>query len=109
MNWKHGLFRLWVVSSVSWATFVGWLAYSERTAAFAHAGCAEARHANPALGSPSDCFVGNSHFFDDLIPLSSFIGRYVPIALGPILATLIIGLAGAWIAAGFRRGSGGQV
>jgi hypothetical protein len=102
MNWKRGLIRVWIVGSIAWALFVAWLAYSARSGAFTQEACFKAHEANPALGNPFDCF-DSGHYFDDLIPLSSFIERYIAIALAPSLAALLLGFVIAWVAAGFKH------
>jgi hypothetical protein len=77
MNWRRGLFRLWLVSSVVWCAGVGWLAYA----------------------SWSDI---QKNTFADLIPFPWL--SYVVTAIGAPAISFALGWSCLWIAAGFRRG-----
>ena len=70
-----------------------------RRAAFA---CVEARRAEPALGSPFDCFAKGMNF-DYVIPLGPIVAKYFAMAIGPMLAAFVLWFVGAWIMAGFYR------
>jgi hypothetical protein len=101
VSWKRGLFRVWVVSSVIWLMFIGWLAYSARSAASLQQACFDARIAK-ADSDPYDCF-DDPYLFSDLIPLSSHVAQWVLIVIGPIIGTLLLGYVIAWVIAGFKR------
>jgi hypothetical protein len=79
MNWKSGLFRVWLAASACWVAYAAWGAYVdivvprlqlsvciERLNA-----CLSAREANPKLGNPFDCESDNppppQGLFQDLI------------------------------------------
>ena len=42
--------------------------------------------------------------FADLIPVMPMLTRYAVFALAPVVVTLVLGIAGAWIVSGFRQG-----
>ena len=64
--------------------------------------CVEARRAEPALGSPFDCFAKGMNF-DYVIPLGPIVAKYFALAIGPMLAAFVLWFVGAWIMAGFYR------
>lgn len=103
MNWRIGLFRLWIVASLAWAALVGWMAYDRWTVAAQQGACYTAREANPSLGSPLGCFTSAATMFDDLVPWDSYLRYYLLLALLPVIGFLIVGLALRWIGAGFQR------
>jgi hypothetical protein len=104
MNWKLGFFRLWIVASVAWAAVVGGLFYiavvAPRSLAAIQDACVEARRAEPALGSPFDCFAKGMNF-DYVIPLGPIVAKYLALAIGPMIAAFLLWFVAAWIAAGF--------
>jgi hypothetical protein len=106
MNWKLGFFTLWIVASAFWAVAVGWLFYiavvAPRSLAAIQDACVEARRAEPALGSPFDCFAKGMNF-DYVIPLGPIVAKYIALAVGPMLAAFLFWFVGAWIVAGFYR------
>jgi hypothetical protein len=79
MNWRRGLFRLWVIVSVVWATLAVYTKYVD---------CSW-------YGPQVLCF-------DDLLPYQ-FDDRVAWI-VGPPLAVLLIGLGIVWCIQGFRPG-----
>ena len=102
MNWRRGLFRLWIAASILWVGAVGWSVYDRVERARAESSCATQRIANPALGNTSDCFSGDLTF-DHLIPLSGLLSEYALIALGPVVGALVLGMAGIWVVTGFKK------
>jgi hypothetical protein len=106
MNWKLGFFRLWIVVSACWAVVVGWLFYSAvvapRSLAAIQDACVEARRAEPALGSPFDCFAKGLNF-DYVLPLGPIVAKYIALAVGPMLAAFLFWFVAAWVVAGFYR------
>jgi hypothetical protein len=106
MNWKLGFLRLWIVASAFWAAVVAWLFYSAvvapRSLAAIQDACVEARRAEPALGSPFDCFTKGMNF-DYVLPLGPIIAKYIALAIGPMLAAFLLWFVGAWVIAGFYR------
>ncbi len=96
MNWKQGFLRIWIVASVCWAAFVGWLFYnatvvSQRLAAVQSA-CVEDRRADPSLGNVFDCFEKGMRI-DDLT---------TSLAVGPMVGAVVIWFVVSWILAGFH-------
>ena len=106
MNWKLGFFRLWIVASAGWAAVVGWLFYvavvAPRSLAAIQDACVEARRAEPALGSPFDCFAKGMNF-DYVLPLGPIVAKYLALAVVPMLAAFLLWFVGAWIMAGFHH------
>jgi hypothetical protein len=106
MNWKLGFFRLWIVVSACWAAVVAWLFYAAvvapRSLAAVQDACVEARRAEPALGSPFDCFAKGMNF-DYVLPLGPIVAKYLALAAGPMLAAFLFWFVGAWIVDGFYR------
>lgn len=98
--------RLWLITSMLWITWVGWIAYEgavvPRLVAANQNACLEARKANPSLGNPFDCFDGGGMSFADVVPWSTDIISYGALAFTPVLVLLLIGLVIRWIVAGFR-------
>ena len=106
MNWKRGFFRIWIVASVGWAGFVGWLFYnatvvSQRQAAIQSA-CVEDRRADPSLGNVFDCFEKGIRI-DDLTTFGSILTKHLALAVGPMIAALVVWFVAAWILAGFQN------
>ena len=80
MNWKLGFFRIWIVASICWVSFVGWLFYnatvvSRRITATQQA-CVDDRRADPSLGNVFDCFDKGIRF-DDLTTFGSVVAKYL--------------------------------
>ena len=97
MNWRRGLFRLWLVASVLWIGTVAWEAYA----------------LDYCLNSTiraSDPFVCLDHIawplnLADLIPIGPSIAREAVLALGPVVVALALWFAGTWVAGGFTNRS----
>jgi hypothetical protein len=106
MNWKLGFFRLWIVASACWAAAVGWLFYvavvAPRSLTAIQDACVEARRAEPALGSPFDCFAKGMNF-DYVIPLGPLVAKYLALAAVPMLAAFLFWFVGVWVVAGFHQ------
>ena len=72
MNWKSGLFRLWIALSVCWIALVirhGYVKiFVPRQEAVLQQACFHARSLDRKLGNPFDCF-DNEAMFADLIPI----------------------------------------
>ena len=104
MNWKTGLIRVWTVGSASWAIFVGWLASHTRSITSAADACFAARGANRACADNIGAVVISIYsIFAHQIPLPRFIANYLAVVLGPILASLALGLVVAWALGGFKH------
>lgn len=106
MNWKLGFFRIWIVASICWVSFVGWLFYnatvvSRRITATQQA-CVDDRRADPSLGNVFDCFDKGIRF-DDLTTFGSVVTKYLALAVGPMFGALVLWFVAAWIVAGFNR------
>jgi len=106
MNWRRGLFRLWLVVSLLWVGSVTWVIYDhERDRAYRDAldkACMEDKKLQGA--SPFDCFDSPAAMFANLPRTTSWLLKhYATWALLPPLVTLALGIAGRWILVGFRR------
>jgi hypothetical protein len=114
MNWRSGLWRLWLVLSLCWIVLVGLFAWENDRFKFARMeACGEAKRAQGA-----DTFIcGLSEHLDEQISLMSVgiadiatttvIREIVAYALIPPLAMLGVGLLGVWVVSGFtRKGAG---
>jgi hypothetical protein len=108
MNWRGGMFRIWIVASLIWISFVSFLAYKAiavpRHIAAQEQRCFDERQADPSLGNPFDCFKHGEFMFADVLPIER--GRILPfigIAAGPVCAAFALWFVVEWIAAGFRR------
>jgi hypothetical protein len=112
MNWRRGLFRLWIVASLCWVGLVGWYVYAEENARLARVQKFEiCRELEKVMGEQRDCTRHLANLFEDIVPDPSpswtsrywLIRPYASWALFPPLGVLIAGILGAWIFAGFRR------
>jgi len=89
MNWRRGLFRLWIIFSIIWIGYAGW-DFSESCT----------RNASGELYCPTG--------YSDWIQQLQYFGlaAYARLALrlfGVPMVLLIVGLAAWWIMIGFRR------
>jgi hypothetical protein len=108
MNWRRGLFRLWLAASVLWVFFQGWGLYEDefvpRQSAASVAKCLQDRKENPTLGNPFDCFDNaRGNPFADLIPLGPAMVRKTILIVAPPIALFLLGYSLLWIGRGFRR------
>lgn len=88
MNFRRGLFRLWIIASLVW--FVGWLGYL-------WAFCEPTGYSGFVKFCSSSSSFWNFGFWS-----------YESIAamgIGPAMAAFILGLAGLWAAKGFQAKS----
>lgn len=110
MNWQRGMIRVWLCGSICWVLGVAWFGYMDlwvhRQGAIKQQAeqkvCADERTKNPSLGNPFECFTEVR--FDDLVPLTPSLLRYIALAGGPVIAILIFGGAVFWVVSGFKRG-----
>ncbi len=107
LNLRRGLFRLWLIASAIWIAAVAWVTYviaiSPRLIAVAETKCFEASKRATDGRNPFDCFHGTGMKFDDLTPLWTELAPFIAAALAPVFFLLLMGLAGFWVAAGFRH------
>lgn len=101
MNWRRGLFRLWLALSFAWAIFaaVSWYQAVWIPSLGVNA-CLKARTDNPALGNVFDCFP-DQNMFSDLAGAN--IPNLVAFMFGPPLVIFVVGAASLWIGRGFRN------
>jgi hypothetical protein len=96
MNWRRGLFRL---ASVSWLAYL--FVLSPWMTAVSETECFEAAKKRSDGSNPFDCFHGTGMKFDHL-SLPNDLIPYILSALAPVIAILLMGIAGCWISAGFQ-------
>jgi len=79
MNWRRGLFRLWIVASALWIALVTWVEYDGVVRPYQEA------------AQQQKCFDRE-------------VAKYAAFAFGPILATLVLGLGwgvdSSWVSGG---------
>jgi hypothetical protein len=111
MNWRSGLFRIWIVTSALWIGAVGWYWYDRVYIPHEMAvqkgeqedACIKSRQENRKLGDPYDCISGGVLQFDDLTQTSSLSLPSLGLAALMPLGSLAIWFIGNWVAAGFHR------
>ena len=108
MNWRAGMFRIWIVASLIWIAIVSFAAYRAiqvpRHIAAQEQRCFDERQADATLGNPFECFAHGEFMFFDVLPVER--GRilsYVAIGAVPIGAAFGLWFVVEWIAAGFLR------
>ncbi len=111
MNWRRGLLRLWLVLSLCWIVGVGALAWERGPVTSrdrALAACFEAKKAEGV--NVFDCLNEVTPRNDPMTSadIPSAIREYGAYALLPPLIAFVLGLLGAWVAAGFARKGGGE-
>jgi hypothetical protein len=98
MNWRRGLFRIWIVVSIFWAAFTAWRFYGhvylpyERGVEVAAERDACSKKGRPNCGPLT---------FDDLMSAAD-IAAYSAEALAPVAAGCAFFVM-AWVMAGFRE------
>jgi hypothetical protein len=135
MNWKSGLFRVWLVVSVGWIALCA-VAIQSRVApriltSCVESACFSARTANHVLGNPFDCFDDRQNAANPYLdmlpdrgqrPLQSCrnfddvlfglrihwqeLAELIIFAISLPLGLLVFWWIGVWITAGFRRTTG---
>jgi hypothetical protein len=80
MNWRRGMFRLWLVASVLWIGLMSVAGYARIIVPWRNGA--------------------------DFISISSDIAQFFAVAFGPVLAVLMIGTMVGWVLSGFRRRPG---
>jgi len=108
MNWRGGMFRIWIVASLIWIGFVSVSAYKAiavpRHIAAQEQRCFDERQTDPSYGNPFECFKHGEFMFSDVLPIErGTIWPYVGIAAVPICAAFALWFVVEWIAAGFLR------
>src|SRR5262245_51044184 len=101
MNWRRGLFRLWIVGSVLFVIAVAYFSYSEIKRQFDDAALIAANQAAMAASLPvksrTDYEVGIG---PPPAPWAT-LGRWAAIAFGIPLAVLVLGASLVWAFSGF--------
>jgi hypothetical protein len=106
MNWRRGLFRLWLALSLCWLVWAGLSAWQQeqtrqsrdRALHF----CFSKQEA--AGGNIIDCFGDETIYPPGAPPLdntATAFGKYAAYALLPPLIVLAFGLLGTWVISGF--------
>jgi hypothetical protein len=106
MNWRGGMFRIWIVASLVWIGLVSFVAYQKiivpRLDAAEAQRCAQQRSANHL--NPFDCFDPDSGAKALATPAPLADGFvYAALAIGPICGVFICWFIGEWISVGFMR------
>ena len=96
MNWRNGLFRVWLLISALWIGAVSFHAFKH----FSQRSCVEDM-LERMVGDFRDCDAGLPYFgYPDLILAQRL--DFVIVGLAPIFILLLLGAAGYWIARGFK-------
>ena len=110
MNWKRGLFRLWIIASVFWVGAVGWYTYETvvvpRQKAAWQAECVNSWRATsppPPQDASPPSYCGTVLLFDDLVPVAPQVETWAALSASFPAGTFLVWFAGTWIAAGFKR------
>ena len=108
MNWRGGMFRIWIVASLIWIGGVGYFAYKSiavpRHIAAAEQRCFDDRQTDPSYGNPFECLQHGELMFSDVLPIER--GRiltFIAVAAAPIGGAVLLWFVIEWIAAGFTR------
>jgi hypothetical protein len=93
MNWRKGLLRLWLVLSLCWIAGVGVYAWKQEP------GLSSSQSAYETASSP-----GKQNEKEIVGSLNvELVKQYAVYVLVPPLATLVLGLLGAWVVSSFER------
>jgi hypothetical protein len=87
MNWKSGLFRVWLLAPTYWIAFAAWGAYVDFVVPSLQLSlckedqdrCFSARESRPERGNYFDCYDNPppmQNLFDDLIPHYGWFGAF---------------------------------
>jgi hypothetical protein len=108
MNWRRGLFRLWLVLSLCWIVAVSVYAWKQEPwmLSLRVPACFEAKRA--AGANPFNCFdvaegVRLREASVRLADIAAAAKEYAVYAFLPPLIALVLGLSGAWMVSGFAR------
>jgi hypothetical protein len=120
MNWKRGLFRVWIAASVCWALVVGvraamsipsgMVVKSEVAGTAQYYACVNTEKSKGKEGNPYECEMGGGapHEVTSTTPYSPYglakvaAPWLLEMIMGP-LAVLALWFATFWIVAGFRQ------
>jgi hypothetical protein len=98
MNWRGGMLRLWIVTSVIWAGTISLIAYQNIAVPRLQSNrCLERSQINGH--NPFDCFDPN---VVGVFSSPSDVIFYVALALGPVGTAFVLWFIGKWIVAGFK-------
>lgn len=105
LNWRGGLFRLWIVCSLFWAGLSGWIVFDRYATAQSRASQVLSTLSTDQLKALLDKTPPDERgMFDDLLPFSqSGLREFTILALPPVIGSFIVGAALLWIGAGFKR------
>ena len=106
INWRRGLFRVWLTGSGCWIAVVGWSAYQSVISPWYIAkqenACAESLHVSVQRHNLADCYPNGVINFDDIAVDWRNIGvRYSALAIGGPLSLFGVYWIGVWISHGF--------
>jgi hypothetical protein len=86
VSWRRGFFRLWLVVSLLWVSFLAWIGYQR----FVQLSCFDARKAAPSLGNLYECLPSTGYpDFDYLLPNTATVIDFIAMAVAPIVCALI--------------------
>jgi hypothetical protein len=110
MNWRNGLFRLWLVGSLCWGAYVGWSYYEDSIVSAAKVRCfdyVKEKPSPPVFDNPFSCFDPKDKTFELFLPIAeSRTPEYAKLLAVPIALTLVLGSALIWVWAGFKGMAG---
>jgi hypothetical protein len=112
MNWRKGLWRLWLALSLCWIVWAGVSAWQQEQIRQSRDRALQFCFSKQEAGGGNiiDCFGDETIFppgAPPLVNIATAFGKYAAYALLPPLIVLVPGLLGAWVVSGFaRKGAG---
>ncbi len=100
MNWRRGLFRLWLIATVAWLLVVGGLLLPNDIALVF-----KLRHIDSSYSCEDHdpCDLIEANLAKRRALAEKRLMRNTPRILAPPAVLFILGVIGFWIAAGFRK------
>jgi hypothetical protein len=101
MNWRRGLFRLWIVGTALFVIAIAFISYSEIKGQFDDAATIAAHQAAQAASQPVDGLTDYEVGIGPPPAPWATLGTWASIAFGIPLAVLVLGASLVWAFSGF--------